>query len=70
MEPSKDAIAVRVTRLNRQITGKVSSTNRLCRKVDRETLLDAITVLYDECNDDPVKKADELVRVFVDRCEL
>ncbi|XP_045516259.1 citron Rho-interacting kinase-like isoform X2 [Pieris brassicae] len=68
MEPSKDAIAVRVTRLNRQITGKViSGTNRLSRKVDRETLLDGLTVLYDECNEDPVKKADDLVRVFVDK---
>ncbi|VVC88786.1 unnamed protein product [Leptidea sinapis] len=68
MEPSKDAIAVRVTRLNRQITGKLTAgTNKISKKLDRETLLDALTVLYDECNDDPVKKTDELVKIFVDK---
>ncbi|XP_068623643.1 citron rho-interacting kinase-like [Battus philenor] len=68
MEPSKEAIAVRITRLNRQIIGKVTGgSNKLSKKVDRETLLDAINVLYDECNDDPVKKCDELVRAFVDK---
>ncbi|XP_060806753.1 citron rho-interacting kinase [Amyelois transitella] len=69
MEPSKEAIAVRITRLNRQILGKViGATSKLNKKIlDRETLLDALTVLYDECNDDPVKKSDELVRAFVDK---
>ncbi|XP_045771082.1 citron rho-interacting kinase isoform X4 [Maniola jurtina] len=68
MEPSKEAIAVRVTRLNRQILGKVTSgSSKLCKKIDRESLLDAITVLYDECNEDPVKKCDELVRIFLDK---
>ncbi|XP_050353235.1 citron rho-interacting kinase-like [Nymphalis io] len=68
MEPSKEAITVRITRLNRQIIGKVASgTSKLSRKVDRETLLDALTVLYDECNEDPVKKCDELVRTFLDK---
>lgn len=71
MEPSKEAIAVRITRLNRQILGKVTSgSNKLNKKtIDREALLDALTVLYDECNDDPVKKTDELVRTFVDKCK-
>ncbi|CAG4932824.1 unnamed protein product [Colias eurytheme] len=68
MEPSKDAIAVRITRLNRLITGKVTNgTNKISKKIDRETLLDALTVLYEECNEDPIKKADELVRIFVDK---
>nr|XP_034827828.1 citron rho-interacting kinase-like [Maniola hyperantus] len=68
MEPSKEAIAVRITRLNRQILGKVTSgPSKLCKKIDRESLLDAITVLYDECNEDPVKKCDELVRIFLDK---
>ncbi|XP_038215330.1 citron Rho-interacting kinase-like isoform X2 [Zerene cesonia] len=68
MEPSKDAIAVRITRLNRLITGKVTNgTNKISKKIDRETLLDALTVLYEECNEDPIKKADELVRMFVDK---
>ncbi|KAL4711782.1 hypothetical protein ACJJTC_005951 [Scirpophaga incertulas] len=69
MEPSKEAIAVRITRLNRQILGKVTSgVNKFNKKtIDREALLDALTVLYDECNDDPVKKSDELVRAFVDK---
>lgn len=73
MEPSKEAIAVRLTRLNRQILGKVTSgntTNFSKRTIDREALLDALTVLYDECNDDPVKKCDELVRAFVDKCKF
>ncbi|XP_013167910.1 PREDICTED: citron Rho-interacting kinase isoform X1 [Papilio xuthus] len=68
MEPSKEAIAVRITRINRQITGKFTSgSNKLNKRIDRETLLDAITVLYDECNDDPIKKNDEFVRAFVDK---
>ncbi|KAJ0173065.1 hypothetical protein K1T71_011241 [Dendrolimus kikuchii] len=69
MEPSKEAIAVRITRLNRQILGKVTSgSNKLNKRtIDREALLDALTVLYDECNDDPVKRTDDLVRAFVDK---
>lgn len=72
MEPSKEAIAVRITRLNRQILGKLTGgTNKLNKRtIGRETLLDALTVLYDECNDDPVKKSDELVRSFVDKCKF
>lgn len=71
MEPSKEAIAVRITRLNRQIIGKVTNgTSKLSRKIDRETLLDALTVLYDECNEDPVKKCDDFVRSFLDKCEF
>lgn len=71
MEPSKEAIAVRITRLNRQILGKVTSgsTKFTKKTIDREALLDALTALYDECNDNPVKKTDELVRVFVDKCK-
>ncbi|XP_075983571.1 uncharacterized protein LOC142981496 isoform X2 [Anticarsia gemmatalis] len=69
MEPSKEAIAVRITRLNRQILGKVTGgTTKFSKKtIDREALLDALTVLYDECNDDPVKKTDDLVKAFVDK---
>ncbi|CAH2259548.1 jg24268 [Pararge aegeria aegeria] len=68
MEPSKEAIAIRVTRINRLILGKVTSGNsKLFKKIDRESLLDALTVLYDECNEDPVKKCDELVRIFLDK---
>ncbi|KAM3964004.1 LOW QUALITY PROTEIN: uncharacterized protein ACR2FA_002045 [Aphomia sociella] len=69
MEPSKEAIAVRITRLNRQILGKVTSgINKISKRtIDREALLDALTVLYDECNEDPVKKSDELVKAFVDK---
>lgn len=71
MEPSKDPIAVRITRLNRQILGKVTSgASKLRKTIDREALLDALTVLYDECNDDPVKKCDDLVKTFVDKCKI
>ena len=72
MEPSKEAIAIRITRLNRLILGKVTGGSaRFSRKtVDREALLDALTVLYDECNDDPVKKSDDLVKAFLDKCKL
>lgn len=71
MEPSKEPIAVRIMRLNRQILGKVTSgPSKLRKTIDREALLDALTVLYDECNDDPVKKCDDLVKTFVDKCKL
>ncbi|KAJ8711314.1 hypothetical protein PYW07_008556 [Mythimna separata] len=69
MEPSKEAIAIRITRLNRLILGKVTggTTSFSKKTVDREALLDALTVLYDECNDDPVKKSDDLVKAFLDK---
>lgn len=72
MEPSKEAIAVRLTRLNRQILGKVTNNvNSYSKKtVDRETLLDALTVLFDECNEDGNKKCDDLVRRFLDKCKF
>lgn len=71
MEPSKEPIAVRITRLNRQILGKITGgTTKFSKKtIDREALLDALTVLYDECNDDPIKRTDELVKAFVDKCK-
>ncbi|CAG9573047.1 unnamed protein product [Danaus chrysippus] len=39
----------------------------MAKKIDRESLLDAFTVLYDECNEDPIKKCHELLRTFVEK---
>lgn len=35
--------------------------------MDREGLLDALTVLYDECNTDSLKKSDKYIANFVDK---
>lgn len=68
MEASKESISVRVSHLNSQVLGRNSEPqngNKI--KMDRESLLDALTVLYDECNTEALKKSDKFIASFVDK---
>ena len=67
---SKEPISVRITRLNRLFLGRNGNGSAVCRKhfFGREGLLDTLTVLYDECNNDALKK-DRNIAAFVEKCE-
>ncbi|KAK5638338.1 hypothetical protein RI129_012633 [Pyrocoelia pectoralis] len=62
MEPSKDPINVRISQLNSNLTSSKTSKTSL---ISREGLLDALTVLYDESNNDCLKKCDRHIAEFV-----
>ncbi|KAG8236771.1 hypothetical protein J437_LFUL016885, partial [Ladona fulva] len=67
MEPSKEAISIRIARLNNLFCSKSTTTSHPDRHwVSREGLLDALVVLYDECNNDSLKK-DKHIANFVDK---
>lgn len=59
MEPSDEPVSVRCTRINSQIADKCRATSVL----SKEGLLDALQVLYDECNCEHLKKTDRDVQV-------
>lgn len=63
MEPSKEPISVRIGKLNAQIVGKSKSSHRI---ITRESLFDALQVLYDECDNDCIKNLDRNVSAFVE----
>lgn len=63
MEVSKEPISVRISRLNEQLVGRSGKT----KVIDREGLLDALTVLYDECNTEHLKKNDKYIGGFVEK---
>jgi citron Rho-interacting kinase len=65
MELSKDPISVRIARLNNIFLGRVSSGNM--HYLGREGLVDALVLLYDECNNDHLKK-DRNIALFVEKC--
>lgn len=64
MEPSKEPITVRISKLNSQIVGKAKLFDNL---LTREGLLDALQVLYDECDTECMKNLDKKVLTFVER---
>lgn len=66
MEPSKDPISVRVAQLNSQLVSTKLSENN-SNLITREGLLDALGVLYNECNSDCLKKYDQQIAAFVDK---
>lgn len=65
MEPSKDAISVRLAKLNNQFLGRSTAGKR---SLHRDGLLDALSVLYDECNNETLKKGDVHIAKFVEKC--
>jgi hypothetical protein len=73
MEPSKEVINVRLCQLNGQLLGRgvafAGGSSASKRLLTKETLLDALNVLYDECNNDSLKKNDEFITKFVEKCE-
>lgn len=65
MESSKEPISVRIARLNNLFLGRVGAGNM--HYLGREGLMDALVVLYDECNNDHLKK-DQNIALFVEKC--
>lgn len=74
MSFNNEAISVRTTRLNNIILGQVDSpiksTRYVAENLNREGLLDAICLLYDECNKDGMRRKDKNITDFVAKCML
>lgn len=74
MSDNIEAISVRTTRLNSLILGRSEATSKIPKPVAnglcRESLLDTLCLLYDECNKDHLKKKDKNVHEFVKKCKL
>lgn len=70
MEPCTEPISVRISRLNQLLLGKSPANCQIVAKylISREGLFDALTVLYDECNNDYMRK-DKNTALFVDKCK-
>lgn len=66
MEPSQEPISVRINRINAQILGKLDITKNFTNLFAKESLLDALQVLYDECNTDHLKNQDKNIKQFVE----
>lgn len=68
------AISARTTRLNSLILGRPEALPKeqkeICSGINRDGLLDALFVLYDECNKDAVKKKHKPIQDFTTKCEL
>jgi len=65
MESSREPISVRIARLNNLFLGRAGAGNT--HYVGREGLLDALILLYDECNNDILKK-DRNIAIFIEKC--
>lgn len=64
MEPSKEPISVRVSKLNTQIVGKCKISDNI---LNREGLLDTLQALYDECDSECLRNLDKNISTFVER---
>lgn len=79
MSNKNEAISVRTTRLNHLILGGQDLSHRdnnqtkskaTSEGLNREGLLDALCLLYDECSKDGVQKKNKNFSDFVIKCEL
>lgn len=66
MEHSKDPISVRVARINSEIVGKKAKFD-IDTFLARETLLDVLQALYDECSLESLQKYDANIAKFVEK---
>lgn len=66
------SVSARTTRLNKLIVGQtdVDRLKQASCTLNRETLLDAFTLLYNECNKDNLKKNDSNIFEFTKKCKL
>lgn len=68
------AISARTTRLNSLILGRPEALPKeqkdICSGINRDGLLDALFVLYDECSKDAIKKKSKYIQDFAAKCEL
>lgn len=66
------AISARTTRLNSLLLGRPESLPKeqreICSGINRDGLLDALFVLYDECNKDILKKKNKNLMDFTTKC--
>jgi citron Rho-interacting kinase len=67
----EEPVCVRIARLNSIFFGRRGAENVHAKKhcLGREGLLDALILLYDECNNDTLKK-DPNIAVFVEKCNV
>lgn len=63
MESSNESISVRVNRLNTQLFTAKSVKSDSSDVITKEGLLDAFQVLYNECNNEHLKKTDKNIQV-------
>lgn len=66
MEALKQPISVRVSRIISDLAGRTERDEKGSNLFTREGLLDAVTVLYDECNTESIKKFDKNIQKFVE----
>lgn len=68
------AISARTTRLNTLILGRPEALPKeqkeICSGINRDGLLDALFVLYDECNKDAIKKKSKSIQDFTSKCKF
>lgn len=68
------SVSARTTRLNSLILGRPEALPKeqkeICNGISRDGLLDALFVLYDECNKDGVKKKSKHIQDFAVKCEF
>lgn len=67
-------ISARTTRLNSLILGRPEALPKelreICSGINRDGLMDALFVLYDECNKDAIKKRNKNIQDFTNKCKL
>ena len=61
-----EGVPSRITRLNQLLIGKTSG--KKVPLLDKETLLDAFTALFNECNTDYMTK-DKNILTYVQKCK-
>lgn len=68
------AISARTTRLNSLILGRPEALPKeqkeICSGINRDGLLDALFVLYDECNKDVIKRKSKNIQDFTTKCKF
>lgn len=68
------AISARTTRLNSLILGRPEALpvpqKEICSGINRDGLLDALFVLYDECSKDAIKKKSKNIQDFTNKCKF
>lgn len=72
MASNSEAISVRSARLNQIVLGNEGTAKNagVAECLSRESLLDALSVLYNECHKESQKNTDKQVVEFVNKCKF
>lgn len=72
MASNSEAISVRSARLNQIVLGNEGTAKNagVAECLSRESLLDALSVLYNECHKESQKNSDKQVVEFVNKCKF